>query len=611
MPIPKSSVTRTWDGKQLTAGVSGFVSYTTERADTPDHPAPVLTPADLVTWLNDLKKYFNYPDINNALRLLVKHINDHDNPHHTNLDSFTLQVADILYKQFVAQGGKSTKAEFIESLFSALRVASLAEMEEEGGESLLISVAGARQAIRQHENDQTAHYSLLNNLFPGVAPASDPVFSIMADIGLAESYVYSFHEESADETAQENKYVGYTFVDSSRRLCFTDSLLDLPIDHSTGEALIPCFSTRTNVITASGTLDEFRPYNVNVLSDPDQLAPDAVELGMAVTTGKDSTDTKHAIYLEDVELRKNVARSFSIYARAGTCRFLAISFKDMAASDVTTYGIFDLEEGTALAVNHLDRYFVNIVSLTDRWYRCEFTMTHAIGQIDDLHCIFFKSKDGDGLPELTFKGDMETCGHLWGAQLEDGTCASPYMRTTKTAATRTALGVKIDLDPDWWPAAEGTLYINYLYPGARSVAAADRPIFTLTSSDAGMTNVRAEHLADGSVDIRHYVRLATTDADGNPVSHDTTSYQDPFRAPSVTNCQLTHGFDRTGGISRFNETDGLNTAIAGEVAGGDTLWLGCDPQGNCLEGYIRSVTLYPDKVTEDEAAFLNGEKYDE
>ena len=593
---------RTLDGRPISAGASGFNQYTTERVDAPATPAPALSPADLLAQLNELKRYFNYPEITQGLKLLVDHIRDKNNPHHTNLDAFTQQVADILHQEYLKRGGTGSLADYLASLFSTLRVAELDEMDDPANERLLISVRGAKQYIQQHENDPNAHAALLEHLFPGTPPQSDPIYAVMAEFGVSKFHLY--HWEDDDATADQNTFTGYSFVDSDRRLRYTDSLDDLPVDYSTDAALIPCFSRRTNVIPVSGDLSSLTSFNVNTLDDPSQSAPDEIENAIALVTGRDGTALRHAVFYPDLTVGMNQAKTFSIYAKGGSCRYLAISYQDVAANTITAYGIYDLQEGVCLAVNHLNRYSVNIVELADNWKRCEFTLTHPLGQTADLFITFFKEKTGEGLPELTFQGNNEICGYLWGVQLEDGPNASPYIRTNGSAVTRPAIGIRLALDSKWWVKDAATIHVDYRRSAPVANGDATRPVWCLTSSE-GYTLARCDQQDDGTLRLRHYQRVDT-----GTTGTDTLIYQDILPSSEQTTVQLTHGFDDSGTTTLIDQTQGLNGVLTGPAQTGSYLWLGCDAEGHSFEGYIRNLVLYPERVTLEAATFLNGDEYD-
>ena len=85
-------------------------------------------------------------------------------------------------------------------------------------------------------------------------------------------------------------------------------------------------------------------------------------------------------------------------------------------------------------------------------------------------------------------------------------------------------------------------------------------------------------------------------------------YQDIFPASNNVYCQLTHGIDKEQIVSRYNDNMVLRSETPSEWDAGTNMYLGCDQNGNYLEGYLRNLTLYPVRVTGDQSIFLNGEE---
>ena len=182
--------TRTWDGKEQTGLMSGFTEYRTDRENPNVSPAPVLSPDDLLRQLNYLRQFMDKSELTSALNLLKAHINDFNNPHHTDLDQFTLEVADIFYKAYVENGGVGTKDYYLDALFKTLRVADLYEINDKNKEDLLVSVRTAREIIEQHEQSSKAHDGLFIKMFPGQSVDLEPTKSFYSYLGINGDYVH-------------------------------------------------------------------------------------------------------------------------------------------------------------------------------------------------------------------------------------------------------------------------------------------------------------------------------------------------------------------------------------------------------------------------------------
>lgn len=599
------------DGRPITAGISGFKSYSTTRKEVPEKPIPVLTPAELLIQLRALSEVLNTAEVAEALRLIQEHIENTNNPHRTDLSAFTNEVADVLYQAYLDQGGTGSKEFYLQCLFQTLRIASLDEMKDPKNENLLISIKGANQYIKEHEKDPEAHADLFEKIFPGEAPSYDPTFAVYATVGMSNYFIQTVigglndtetnpPPSTTDQVSEENSLDICSCVGPDGRVQFSGYRDYSGIDYSTGTATIACFGRRTNEIEDSEGFSAAKTINCKIEQAVDVLSPEASTNNVfTVATGCDTGPRPHTVYLPDVVIDYGQEKTFSVYAKSVNCRYLAITWKDMTGSDVTVNAIYDLEQNACMIVNDLTRYKVNIVELAGGWYRCEFTISHPIGQITDLNMIFFKEKTDD----FSFQGQDEICGYLWGLQYEVGPCASPYLPTRGKTRTREAIGYVIPCDEEWWESSAATLHIDWVNVGQYHDENIIRPVMTIV--DDNNNNVLTVHSRnDGTLEILRYANLEVEGVGFLPV----VIYQDIFEYDTRRWLQLTHGIDNLQIIDRFNETNGLNLNTPANWTPGTKIYIGSDPQGNALEGYIRSLVIYPRRATVEEAVFMNGEE---
>ena len=177
------------------------------------------------------------------------------------------------------------------------------------------------------------------------------------------------------------------------------------------------------------------------------------------------------------------------------------------------------------------------------------------------------------------------------------------IRTTGQQRTREAVGYVVPLDTDWWDETQHTLHVDWVNPGIYCSETISRPVLAL-GDDNGTVILTVEDKPDGKVELLRYYSLEIGDGTYMPVA----IYQDVFDAVDDTWLQLTHGIDDEQILTLFLDQSGLNLATPSQWQPGTYLYIGCDPDGNSLEGYIRSVVVYPQRATEDEATFMNGEE---
>ena len=581
---------RTTDGRPLSVGITGFSVISTERPEAPTQPAPVLTPSDIINQIAKLEKFLTLPQIEQALKLLFIHTNDFKNPHHTTLDQFTQVVADVLYKEYIAQGGKGSKAFYLENLFQTLYVADLEDMDAGANPRALVSIRNAVAFIARHEKDPDAHKPLFDKLLPGEPIVEDPVFALYAHIGVSPYLL-----ENTTSSKEDVVYGPYTFVgpDGYIHSC---QLGELPIDYVNGEPLLPCFETRTNLILDSATFPAIKLSNLTVLKEAEE-SPIKDFTAQAFFAGKEFTVTEHNVLYPKVFLEHNTPMAFSVFAKAEFCRYFAISFKDMTSSSVEARGVYDLQNGTCISINHMNRYRASIQKLSNGWYRCCFSMFHEIGQLSDIKMTFFDEKDND----LMFQGNGELCGYLWGMQLEYGENTSPYIVTKEKPTTRNAIAIKVPLEDSWWTPNHLTLNTGWLNPGTAHLSST-RTVCSVVNEDGSLA-MNAYYNKDGSFDIKRYLGIVSKNA-----HYAASVYQDHFDPTTIKFCQLSHGVGDEHIITLYNDTSVLKTDTPDEWDAGSYLYLGTDAQGNYLNGYIRHLLMYPIQVTELQAIFLNGEE---
>lgn len=590
------------DGRQVTASISGFKEYSTTRSAVPERPVPVLTPDELLLQIRTIQSVLNQQSVEKALKRLQDHIADENNPHHTDLDVFKNEISDVLYLEYQRLGGTGSKEFYLNCLFRVLRVATIEEMKDVANENLLVSIKGARDFIKQHESDPNAHADMFATIFPGDAPTYDPSFACYASIGISNYFVDTVVIESEEDTEADNSADICSYVGSDFRVHFCSYKEYDGIDYSLGTGTYACFGRRTNTIKNSNDFESLSKLAVTVNKTKDILNP-AEGKGdvVVVRTGIDPADTLHAVYIPDMTIDNTSEYTYSVYAKAENCRYLAITWKDMLETDIEVKAIYDLEQGATMVVTDMTRYRSNIVALADGWYRCEFTLYHKIGQETDLNMVFFRQKDSDW--SLRFKGENEICGYLWGMQMERGSCASPYIYTSGKERTRRAISYVIPLDAEWWEPSSSTLHIEWYNVGKYGTISHIRPVLTL-ADEAGYDVLTVDSRTDGSIELLRYSNI---EIDGYGKLQ-TTIYQDIFQYNDSQWLQLTHGMDNTKIVTLFNDTKGLNLPSPAIWEGGSFLYLGSDSEGNSLDGYIRALVVYPRCATEEEAVFINGEE---
>lgn len=595
---------RTYDGRPISAGASGWQEYRTDRAANLSKPAAVLSPADVLEQISELRSFLQNSTLEKALKELTAHINNTNNPHGVTLSDFTDEVADALYKEYIKLGGTGSEAAYLQSLFKVLRVANVDELSDpDTYADLLPTIKAVKDFIQRHELSPDAHSGLFAKIFPGTTINEAPIFSISSNIGLP----YQLTEGIDNDTSSvENNYkiTGvYSYVNRSRVVDYSTDLSDCEVDYVNGEPLIACFGPRINEVTNSTDFSLCGQYGVT-LDGSTEIVPCATNevAATAIVSTTDTSKIQHYITYQNVELTKDVAKTFSVFAKAGACRYLIIGYKDLTALDMRSMCVYDLEEGKTLLVNHFNRYQGNIVTMRDGWFRCEFTMYNPVGQLSDIEitCLPEKTEDID----ITFSsGSRSVLMHLWGMQLEEGNNASPYIPTLDGPVYRPARTLTLDLSDIEYDPTAYTLQVNYVNPKVSLTPNSLRPVLTFVNSDVTPA-LEIFHIADGSMNLYTYAKTTVGE-----LSTSVVTYSDTFNVSATTFNQLVYTMDKSGVYGLLNRESTDSRGVVPVVKDdGNYVLIGNDSHGNYLDGYIRDISIYNIKVSPEQAEFLNGEE---
>ena len=580
-----SNSKHSWDGRQITGVISGFSEYTTlDRAASKE--TVVITPDDILKKIHELKKFLDVPELEHTLNVLRTHINDTNNPHRTTLDQYLNQIIDVLYKQFTEQGGTATKEEYAEELFEVLHVASLEEMNTGTDATALISVAGLRNLIHEHEIDPDAHKELLESMFPGEPVVANPVFAMDSDVGIPEGCVFK------DEYESQFTKVPYTYVGRDRKIHLADSTDTLPIDYQYGVPLIPCFGFRTNSIPNSNGVSVFPVENIQTIGGNPDLMDETN--AFAIKNVPSDNAVLHTVTLPDVGLVTNEYRTFSIYAKGENAQYLMISYTDYL-SQMVVRAIFDLTTGEHLLINPLTRYGCDCCKIRDGWYRCALTLYSNVDQSSDLTLTFFKTKDPN-LQDFTFINTTDgILGYLWGMQLENGNNMSPYMPTNGTEVCRDPLYIKKELSE----ITDKVMTVTCLTKNIPVWYGKDtRPIHVVANGDSFASEVNMR--PTGFIDFLKWGTVSGSGVDFKTLMnvYPLGPFDDPY-------CATTSSISESGVVNAYNKkTTFALTPPLYDI--GRTVYFGYNG-ADYYEGYIKSIVIYTNGITEKQAVFLNGE----
>ena len=580
-----SNANHSWDGSQLVGSISGFSDISTGVAAEPQQ-VNVITPSDLLSRIERMQHFLQLPEVDHLIRVIYDHIDKKGNPHRTTLDQFVNQITDVLYAEYKKNGGDKTEAQYLSSLFKVLHVASAAELTEGVDPTALVSVAGIRQLIHSHEVNPDAHHELMEKMFPGSPVNTEPAFSLIPALGINKQFTQEIPSNDASYP--------YTYVGKDRYIHVAKNGV-LPTDYSYADGCVACFGEKTNHIV------DCNDFSIRTLKgiQIDEYDKDPMNTSLASKI-KASRDLEmiHSVTIENIELTARESRVFSVYAKAGSCKYFMISFLDYN-TQMTVRAIFNIEDGTMILIDHMEMYKANIVKIGHKWFRCELTLLSEVDQVSDIEMTFFKRKD-PRLQNFAFEASTnELLGSLFGMQLEEGNIASPFIFSKTQALTRAPIYVTRTLDIDNWDSKSITVNVGFR-KNKDNPFLTDRPLVSMYHDDKLVNNIVWR--SNSMLEVQYWAELTTSG-----ITITSLIGQTIFEQQSGLYGHVSTSIDANNIINAYDKRVESKVTPT-DYSIGNRLVLGTDLQGNFFDGYITSVVVYPCGCSESQLIFLNGDE---
>jgi hypothetical protein len=339
-------------------------------------------------------------------------------------------------------------------------------------------------------------------------------------------------------------------------------------DPVTGECLgRSVWESRTNLLLRSEEFDNAAWTKTETTITANQIiAPD----GTLTADKLIATTSSGTHFVVNSATVTAASHTLSIYAKRGEYNWLFLR-----NHTISLQASFDLLNGVTGTIGA--GLTASIQNIGNGWYRCSITFTGTAAA--HAFRVYVASSDN-----TTFTGDGYSGIYIWGAQLEVGAFATPYIPTVAAQVTRLAdsavmTGVNFS---SWYGGDRGTLFVD------------------------------AETLA-GSVGVNRYAvieagaggRLSLGRGDavqGNRAWLDSSNGISPYSAISASgfNGKLAGSFGNAGVTFAYNGaitgTPSTNPANAPRSA--DTLIIGgLLSGGQRLNGYIKRLTYYNQALT--------------
>jgi len=398
--------------------------------------------------------------------------------------------------------------------------------------------------------------------------------------GSSGLYVWGAQLEQRDSVTAYTPTNGNPITKYQPQLMFASP--DQPrFDHDvlTGESKgLLIEESRTNLFTYSQTLNHmWTRVRIKVTEANVVVAPDGTLTGDKYI--QQTGDSQFGNINKKVALTSGTTYTSSIYVKAGQYNGIGLFESNLLGGGVSA-SYFNIENGTLIGKNpRHDSY--SITDVGNGWYRVSITFTAARTNSD---LVGFYLHDTS-----TRTGNGYDGNYIWGAQLEEGSFPTSYIKTSGASATRSADNASITGEnfSSWYRQDEGSLYSEALTYGDyihRVLNFSDgtsnnRIVTTLLSSEQLL--VKNNNNTEISIDAGSY--------NFNQFLKQGTGYKDD-------NFFVAIGGDEGSSIDRNDSTSGgsvpksLNKLNIGRS----------ELNTFYLNGHIKKLSYYPQRLTNEQ-----------
>jgi len=390
----------------------------------------------------------------------------------------------------------------------------------------------------------------------------------------------------------------FTTASLDSRVTFTRTGNTATVTNSSGviaaiNANLPRFDFDPITLTCKGLLIEEARTNLTLgsaaFNDVAYWTPTAASIGATPITAPDNTSTGFklvesattAVHLIvpvltwATTIGQVITRS--VYVKAGE------RFRFEIQADAGPYGAvqragFNLQTVTASITTGTGT--ASITNVGNGWYRCSFTAPAATA-ISASASGQFRLLDDAGNP--SYAGNGTSGLYLWGTQREDGSFATSYIPTVASQVTRTAdVAVMTGTNfSDWYNASEGAFVASSVL--SRQASAFLTTIFSVTDNTSANA-INCFYRTAGSLGL-NIITSSVTQFDQTPLGVTSSNTQ--------VNIGVAYKLNNT--VSYANATV-QTTATTVSIPTVSQLQLGFTPTGNYLNGWVRNLRFYKQRI---------------
>jgi hypothetical protein len=330
---------------------------------------------------------------------------------------------------------------------------------------------------------------------------------------------------------------------------------------------------RTNLITYSTPDSNWTPSRVTI-TENNAVSPDGTE--NATRINETTATNSHYISGNETSVTSGLNYTLSVYVKADTSTACQLLFSSTGFGS-SQYANFDLSTGTVgyEAANAT----ATIQDVGNGWYRCAITSTATATTFSIVGFVVFVNNNASSSTRIPpYAGNTAHQMYVYGAQVEEASFPTSYIKTTGSTATRSADVASIPVADFGWSKSMGAFVIE----GSSYNPASNRYFFEF-SSDGSNRNASKAHSVQHVFVTFGGVPQASIDAgdiSANTLTKVATLFKkDDFAAVVDGGSVATD----TSGSVNLDVTDlklGINRA-----------------NGEPLNGHIKSIKYYPRRLT--------------
>jgi hypothetical protein len=348
----------------------------------------------------------------------------------------------------------------------------------------------------------------------------------------------------------------------------------------------------TNLLTYSQTFASWSKFDTTVTNGV-VIAPDGTLTGSILVPTAVSIGHGMTIYGG----RGIGTFTFSVYAKQGGYPRLGMRVYDGAAYQM--YATFDISNGTIVTS---PAGTATITPVGDGWYRCTCTGTSASGNMGATTGFVIESLPAANTVQQAFVGDGSSGAYVWGAQLEAGSYATPYIPTTTTSASRSNTQAIVDLTNNNTVTATSLTYASnntFSFNGTSDRIISSTTNFNRTTGQeltvscwvnpsrlSGQYQIICESRSENAATLNWAVYQHATDG---AISFHGSAQNKSSYIPSTSAWVFVTNTVTTAGVSTLYVNGVSNSVVTGYTYGGTPSYFSIGANGNGTEPFLGSI----------------------